>query len=325
MKSGWSILLLIVLLVIALGYPNDSGLWYGFLQKGDEQIVEQKLFWILRLPELSICLVAGSCLAVCGLLLQTFLNNSLAGPDILGLTSGSHLLVALSSMATGSLASIFAQLSNTIAAAMGALAFGLLILIIAGRLRSNISLLLVGLMAGTFVSAITSIIITKADPSAIKAFTLWSYGSLSKIELTDFLVILPIALLGILATLFLCKPLDALQLGEKQASYLGVNYNKTKWFLLIVVSILTGLITSYCGPIGFVGLIVPNVVRMIYKTGVHRKLLLQCLIWGAIVLLTCDLIKLILDPFIIIPINGLTSLMGAPIVIVFILKQRRNA
>ena len=196
MRSGWSIVLLIVLLVIALGYPNDSGLWYGFLQKGDEQIIEQKLFWILRLPELSICIIAGSCLAVCGLLLQTFLNNPLAGPDILGITSGSHLLVALSSMATGSLASIFAQLSNTLAAAMGALAFGLLILVIAGRLRSNTSLLLVGLMAGTFVAAITSIIITKADPSAIKAFTLWSYGSLSKIELTDFFVILPILFFG---------------------------------------------------------------------------------------------------------------------------------
>jgi iron complex transport system permease protein len=154
---------------------------------------------------------------------------------------------------------------------------------------------------------------------------MWSMGTLSQVELTDFELILPVLLVSIIGGLFLCKQLDALQLGESHAIYLGVNYNRTKWMILIIVSVLTGLITSYCGPIAFVGLIVPNVVRMIYRTGRHRLLLIYSLIWGAIVLVMCDLIKLVLDPIITIPINVLTSLMGAPIVVLLILKQRKNA
>lgn len=321
----WSIALLVVLLVLTLGYPNESGLWFGSLQTGPEQVVEEQLFFILRLPEVCVCVVAGAALAVAGLLLQTFLNNPLAGPSILGLTSGSHLLVALTTMASASLPPLISELSTTAAAAIGALGFGMLILLLSNSLKSKISLLLVGMMMGTFVSAITSLIITKADPSSIKAFTLWSYGTLSKVEMNDFLIILPVTFIGVMGTILLCKQLDALQLGERNAVYLGVNYNRTKWLVLLCVSLLTGIVTSYCGPIGFVGLIVPNVVRMIYRTGQHRKLVIQCLIWGAIVLLFCDLLKLVLDPFIVIPINVLTSLMGAPMVILLLLRQRKDA
>ncbi len=321
----WSILLLLILFVVAMGYPDSNGLWFGFLQNGPDHVIDERLFWVFRLPELLICIVAGSCLAICGLLLQTFLNNPLAGPSILGLTSGSHLMVALASMATGSIAPVFADLTNTFAAAIGALVFSIFIILVSTRLRSRVSLLLVGMMSGTFVSALTSIIVTQADPAAVKAYTLWGYGTLSEVELSDFQLIIPVAVLGVVITLLLCKQLDALQLGERHATYLGVNYNQTKWILLIVVSILTGLVTSFCGPIGFVGLIVPNVVRMLYKTGNHRKLLFQCLIWGTIVLLLCDLIKLVLNPYIVLPINSLTSLMGAPIVISIILKQRKHA
>lgn len=323
MKLTGAVILLVLLSVIALGYPNPEGQWFGFIHH--DALVDQKLFWILRLPEICICLAAGAALAVAGLLLQTFLNNPLAGPSILGLTSGSHLLVALTTMVSASWTSGLAQISITGAAAIGALGFGFLIIVLSGYLRSKVSLLLVGMMLGTFVSAITNIIITKADPGSIKMFTMWSMGTLSQVELSDFQLILPILFLAITGGLFLCKQLDALQLGESHAVYLGVNYNRTKWWILITVSILTGLITSYCGPIGFVGLIVPNVVRMIYRTGRHRFLLIYCLIWGAIVLVLCDLIKLIIEPLMTIPINVLTSLMGAPIVVLLIIKQRKNA
>jgi len=323
MKIAGSIILLSVLIVLALGYPNPEGQWFGYLQPDAE--VDQTLFWILRLPEVLICIAAGSALAIAGLLLQTFLNNPLAGPSILGLTSGSHLLVALTTMATAGWSSSFTDISITAAAAIGALIFGLIILLLSNYLKSKVSMLLVGMMLGTFVSAITSIIVTKADPSSIKAFTVWSYGTLSQIEMGDFLIITPVIAVCILLSVLLCKQLDALQLGETQAIYLGVNYNRTKWLILIVVSVLTGVITSYCGPIAFVGLIVPNVVRMIYRTGHHRHLVFYSLIWGAIVLVLCDLIKLALDQYVTIPINGLTSLMGAPIVVLLILKQSKNA
>jgi iron complex transport system permease protein len=323
MKLTGAVILLLLLILVTLGYPNPDGQWFGFLRENAS--VDQKLFWILRLPEICICLAAGAALAVAGLLLQTFLNNPLAGPSILGLTSGSHLLVAITTMVSASWSSSLAQVSITSAAAIGALVFGLIIVLLSNSLRSKVSLLLVGMMLGTFVSAITNIIITRSDPSAIKAFTMWSMGTLSQVELTDFELILPVLLVSIIGGLFLCKQLDALQLGESHAIYLGVNYNRTKWMILIIVSVLTGLITSYCGPIAFVGLIVPNVVRMIYRTGRHRLLLIYSLIWGAIVLVMCDLIKLVLDPIITIPINVLTSLMGAPIVVLLILKQRKNA
>jgi len=323
MKIVGLIILLGALILVALGYPNPEGNWFGYLQ--ENALVDQKLFWILRLPEVCICIVAGAALAVAGLLLQTFLNNQLAGPSILGLTSGSHLLVALTTMASASLTPELAKISITGAAAIGALGFGLIIILLSNSLKSKVSLLLVGMMLGTFVSAITSVIVTKADPSAIKAFTLWGYGTLTQVELIDFQIILPVIGVCIVLSVLLCKQLDALQLGESQAIYLGVNYNRTKWLILIVVSILTGVITSYCGPIAFVGLIVPNVVRMLYRTGKHRFLLVYCLIWGAVVLVLCDLIKLVLDPYIAIPINGLTSLMGAPIVVLLILKQSKNA
>lgn len=323
MKFLGSIILLVVLLIIALGYPNPGGGWFGFLNSANE--VDQKLFWILRFPEVCICLVAGAALAVAGLLLQTFLNNPLAGPSILGLTSGSHLLVALTTMVSASWAPMISKISITGAAAIGALSFGFIIVVLSNYLKSKVSMLLVGMMLGTFVSAITSIIVTKADPSAIKAFTMWSYGTLSQVETTDFIIILPVLIIALIGAFLLCKNLDVLQLGELNAKYLGLNYQRTKWLVLIVVSVLTGLITSYCGPIAFVGLIVPNVVRMLFRTGQHRFLLIDCLIWGAIVLVLCDLIKLLLDPYITIPINGLTSLMGAPIVILLIFKQSKHA
>ncbi len=323
MKFIGPIILLLALIVLTLAYPNPDGSWFGFLK--EDGLVDQKLFWILRFPEVSICIAAGAALAVCGLLLQTFLNNPLAGPSILGLTSGSHLLVALTTMASTTLTPTLSAISVTAAAAIGALGFGLIIILLSNYLKSKVSILLVGMMLGTFVSAITSVIITKADPDSIKAFTLWSYGTLTQVELNDFVIILPVIVICIIAAVLLCKQLDALQLGESHAIYLGVNYNRTKWLILIVVSVLTGLITSYCGPIAFVGLIVPNVVRMLYRTGKHRFLLVYCLIWGAIVLVLCDLIKLVIDPFIAIPINGLTSMMGAPIVVLLIMKQSKNA
>ncbi len=323
MKIVGLIILLGILILVALGYPNPGGSWFGYLQ--ENALVDQKLFWILRLPEVCICIVAGAALAVAGLLLQTFLNNQLAGPSILGLTSGSHLLVALTTMASASLSPELAKISITGAAAIGALGFGLIIILLSNSLKSKVSLLLVGMMLGTFVSAITSVIVTKADPSAIKAFTLWGYGTLTQVELVDFWIILPVVAVCVILSILLCKQLDALQLGESHAVYLGVHYNRTKWLILIVVSILTGVITSYCGPIAFVGLIVPNVVRMLYRTGKHRYLMVYCLICGAVVLVLCDLIKMVLDPYIAIPINGLTSLMGAPIVVLLILKQSKNA
>lgn len=320
------ILILILLLLITLGIPHQDEAWFQwFRSAGKEQEIHYTLLTEFRLPRMVMALVAGSGLAVCGLLLQTMLHNPLAGPSMLGLTSGSHLMVALTIMASGVLSGTLLDVSVTVASAIGSLAFGIIILLVAGRLRSPVSLLLVGILLGTFVSAITGILLAKSDPSALKAFTLWSFGSLQQVSFGQLPFVIIMGMLGIGATFFLVKPLNVLQLGERQATVLGVNIRRTQWTILVIVSLLTGLVTAFCGPIAFVGLIVPNVVRMLYRTTKHSTLLSGCILFGAILLLVCDLLVVILENTIVLPINAITSLLGAPIAILLLFKKVRNA
>lgn len=317
---------LLLLLVVALGIPHQDEVWFQWLfASGKDKDVHYTLLTEFRIPRLVMALIAGSGLAVCGLLLQTMLNNPLAGPSMLGLTSGSHLMVALAIMASGVLSGTLLDVSVTVASAIGSLVFGVIILLIAGRLRSQVSLLLVGILLGTFVSALTSILLVKSDPSALKAFTLWSFGSLQQVSLGQLPFVTGVGMVGIASTFFLVKPLNVLQLGERQATVLGVNIRRTQWLILAIVSLLTGLVTAFCGPIAFVGLIVPNVVRMLYKTTKHRTLLAGCILFGAILLLVCDILVVVLEDVLVLPINTITSLLGAPVAIVLLFKKIRNA
>jgi iron complex transport system permease protein len=317
---------LILLIVIALGIPHGDEKWFQSIFPANGQTSQQftlLLHW--RIPRILTALVAGAGLSVSGLLLQTLFNNPLAGPSILGLTSGAHLFVAITLMGAGVVSGTLTDLGITAAAALGSMSFGLLILLVAGRLRSQVSLLLTGMMLGTFVSAITGLLLSKSDPNALKAFTLWSFGSLQQTDLHQLPVLLILGIIGIGGTFFLVKPLNALVLGERQATVLGVHIRHTQWWILGVVSLLTGLITAFCGPIAFVGLIVPNLVRMFYRTANHRILLTGSALYGAAFLLICDLCIVWLEPYLVLPVNSLTSIIGAPVVVVLLLKKVRHA
>jgi iron complex transport system permease protein len=322
-KHLLSFILFVAITLVTIGFPHGDDAWFSFLNSGDTQAWQ--LFVIYRIPEVFIAIVAGFALSIAGLLLQTTLNNPLAGPSILGLTAGSHLMVALTIMGSSILGLEVLDLGITISATIGALVFGLLILVVAARIRSIVSLLLVGMMLGTFVSAITNIILMKADANSVKAFSIWGMGSLQQVSIDQIPMISALFLTGICLAFLLTKPLNALILGEKPAAILGVKVQQTRWKIIFVVSLLAGLVTAFCGPIGFVGLIVPNLVRMFYKTARHGHLLLASGLIGASVMVLCVLLIRIFEPIMVLPINSLTALLGAPVVLFLLLKNIRNA
>ena len=272
-----------------------------------------------RIPRLTLAIIAGAGLAVAGMLMQTLFNNPLAGPYVLGLSSGSSLFVAIFLMS--GLTFFSGQFGIILAALTGATLFGYLILQLSFFVRSHLSLLLIGLMIGSFTGAIISILQFTTGAQQLKAFTMWTMGSLQYAELDQLpLIIIPFVAACIF-TFFLTRRLNALVLGERQAESLGINMKDTRIAVITAAVLFTGLITAYCGPIAFVGLAVPNMTRILFRTQNHFKLILANLLVGAIFLILCDTVILILEPIITIPINAFTSLLGAPMIIFLVLKR----
>ena len=272
-----------------------------------------------RIPRLIITIIAGSGLAISGMLMQTLFRNPLAGPYVLGINSGASLMVALSLM-TGF--HLFETEFGLIGAGLiGALLSGLLMMSIAFRLKSQISLLLVGLMFGSFTSAIVSLLESLAAAEKLKAYTMWSMGSLQQVEFNQLPVIGFVFLLGLVLTFVLVKPLNLLVIGEKPAEVLGLNVMQTRFLLMAITALFAGLITAFCGPIAFVGLAIPNLTRILFRTQNHAWLIVGNLVIGAIFLLLCDTLIQLLETRISLPINVLTSLIGAPFVVFLLMRK----
>jgi iron complex transport system permease protein len=272
-----------------------------------------------RIPRLVLAIIAGSGLAISGMLMQTLFNNPLAGPYVLGISSGSSLFVAIFLMSGFTFFS--GQFGIILAAMVGAAVFGYLILFLSFFVRSHLSLLLIGLMIGSFTGAIISILQFTTGAQQLKAFTMWTMGSLQYAELEQLPKIVIPFVIACFLTFFLTKRLNALVLGEQQAKSLGIGMKDTRILLVGATVLFTGLITAFCGPIAFVGLAVPNMTRILFRTQNHFKLILANLLLGAIFLIFCDTIILILEPVVTIPINAFTSLLGAPMIIFLVLKR----
>ena len=274
-----------------------------------------------RIPRLIITIIAGSGLAISGMLMQTLFRNPLAGPYVLGINSGASLMVALSLM-TGF--HLFETEFGLIGAGLiGALLSGLLMMALAFQLKSQISLLLVGLMFGSFTSAIVSLLESLAAAEKLKAYTMWSMGSLQQVEFNQLPVIGVVFLLGLVLTFVLIKPLNLLVIGEKPAEVLGLNVMQTRFLLMAITALFAGLITAFCGPIAFVGLAIPNLTRILFRTQNHSWLIVGNLMIGAIFLLLCDSFIQLMDGRIALPINVLTSLIGAPFVVFLLMRKIR--
>ena len=328
MSSKNKILFLILFLLLPIvaivhlfvGEINLSFLdFYNSLFKFNSSNTNHIIFQEFRIPRLIMGIIAGSGLSIAGLLMQTMFNNPLAGPYILGINSGSSLFVAFSIM-TG-IPFLTSDIGTISSALIGAFIFGLIILSFSFVVRSHVSLLLIGIMLGSFTSAFVSILQSMSDPGQLKLFTMWAMGSLQQVELDQLPIIVSFFLIGLIASLFVIKPLNTLILGESQALMLGFHIKYVRLILIVITAILTGLITAFCGPIAFVGLAVPNLVKLVFKTQSHSSLLLGCFLIGSVFLLLCDILVQLLESSVHIPINALTSIIGAPFVIVIVLKR----
>ncbi len=328
MEKRHRILLIIALVLLpVLAYFHltigqiqlSSADFYNAVFNYSDSETAQLLVREFRLPRLIMAIVAGSSLAIAGMLMQTLFNNPLAGPYILGINSGASLAVALGTLSGISLFSSNIGLIGL--ALIGALVFGFIVLGFSLFVRNSLSLLLVGIMIGSFTSAITSLLQTISSADSLKVFTIWGMGSLQQVELSQIGIITVFFILGIFFSFFLIKPLNALVLGENASLLLGVPVKNLRIIIIVITALLAGLVTAFCGPIAFVGLAIPNLCKMLFKTQQHLVLLLGNILLGALFLISCDILVQGLEPFILVPINVITSIVGAPFVIFIILKR----
>ncbi|MES2799374.1 MAG: iron ABC transporter permease [Bacteroidota bacterium] len=273
----------------------------------------------LRIPRLVMAIIAGAGLSVAGLLMQNLFNNALAGPNILGISTGSSLFVAFSIMS--GIPFFRSDLGIISSALLGAMLFGLIILLFSRFTKSHTSLLLIGIMIGSFSGAFVSILQLMSDAQELKIFTVWALGSLQQVAFEQLPIIIASFLIGIAACFMMIRSLNAMVLGAQSAGVLGINLKTIKVFIILITALLTGLITAFCGPIAFVGLAVPNLMKIVLKTQNNTHLIIGSLLAGGTFMLCCDIIVQLLEPTIHLPINAITSLIGAPFVIFIILKK----
>ena len=281
-----------------------------------------------RLPKAIVAILIGIGLSISGLLMQTLFRNPLAGPYVLGLSSGASLGVAVvilgASLLPISLYEFFlSSFGIIIASSLGSFFVLVSVLVIAKRLRDTMAILIVGLMFGSLTSAIVGSLTYFSSAEQLQKFTFWSLGNLGNLTWNSIGILTCCVALGVLLSVFSIKPLNALLLGENYARSLGINYKKTKYIILFATSILAGSITAFVGPIAFVGLAVPHIAKLVFQTSNHKILFWSTLLFGAIIMLICDSITQIPGTEIILPINAITSIFGAPIVIWLLVRKRK--
>ena len=292
-----------------------------FFGKGDVAI-NSEILLNFRLPKAITAILAGASLSVAGLMMQTLFRNSLADPYILGVSSGASLGVALVMMAASVLPVAFVSSgwALIVAAIIGASVVLALVVGVSFRVQNAVSLLIVGLMFGTIAGSIVSVLQNFSNPDAIKLFVMWTFGSLSAVTWTYMQVLLPVSILGLGMAFFLQKRLDGLLLGENYARSLGISIVGTRFLIVIATGLLAGGITAFTGPIAFVGVAIPHIARGIFRTSSHKILMPATVLCGASLILFCDIISQM--PAYTLPINTISALFGAPIIIWIILKKR---
>lgn len=287
-----------------------------------------------RLPQALTALLAGGALAVSGLLLQTAFRNPLAAPDIFGVTSGASLAVALLMLAPGLMpgglpaqgttaATTIGYVSSVVAAFVGALAVTALIWAISRRVRSSVILIIIGIMVGYLCSSAITLLNAFATEEGVRNFVVWGMGNFSSVGMEDMPLFAGLTIVATLSTLFLVKPLNALLLGPQYAASLGINTRRVRNILLIVTGLLTAVVTAFCGPIAFIALAVPHIARLVIRTSDHRVLLPMTILMGSAIALLCNVITTLPSNGTVLPINAITPLIGAP-VIIFVIVNRAD-
>ncbi len=294
---------------------------YNALFNYSELEMNQVIVREIRLPRVVMAILAGAALSLAGMLMQTLFQNPLAGPYVLGINSGSSLMVALGMLSgIGFFSSELGVIGSALA---GAFLLGIFILFSSFFIRNQISLLLFGVMLGSFVMALISILEVSSHASSLKAFTLWSMGSLDGVLTHQLPGIALVFSVGCVLSFLIVKPLNVLALGEEECRLMGYNIQFLRISIIFVTALFAGLITAYCGPIAFVGLAIPNLTRMLFRTQDHFVLTAANLLYGALFLLSCVVLIQQISDYLVVPINALTSLVGAPFVIYILIRKIR--
>lgn len=308
---------------IAIGSVNlsVSDVWRTLTGENNDPIYRE-IILNHRLAKALTAILAGAALSVAGVLMQTLFQNPLAGPDVLGVTSGASLGVALLTLGTSSLPLwLITGWGQVGAAVVGAIAVLLLVIIVSIKIPQTVSLLIIGMMFGNFAGAIVSILQSVSNPDTLKLFITWTFGSLSAVGWEQMGVMASIIAGGLFVALLLQKQLNVLLLGKNYASGLGISVTSLRLWIILATALLAGTSTAFTGPIAFIGITMPHVARGLFRTPNHRTILPASILCGAITLLICDMISQLPGMQGTLPINAVTALFGSPIIVWIILKN----
>ena len=281
-----------------------------------------------RLPQAITALFAGAALAISGLMLQSLFNNPLAAPSILGISSGSGLGVAVVMLfMSGSVASmgLFGYFAVVVGAMIGAMVVLAILILFSMKIKSNTMLLVVGIMVGYVATSLITLMSYFSQSEGVISYVQWGMGDFSSVNSDNLIYFLVFIILGLLCSILLIKPMNALLLGERYAKNLGVNVNRTRIVVLLTTGLLTAIVTAFCGPIAFIGLSVPHIARLMFATSNHKTLIPTTIILGSIIALVCNLLTVSFSSGTVIPLNAITPLMGAPVIIYIIVNKKKIA
>lgn len=332
---GITIVLILVFLFLnmVLGSVNIpmASVWHILTGNGDEPVTWQNIIWKSRFPQALTALVAGAGLSISGLQMQTVFRNPLAGPSVLGISSGASMGVAFVVLFSGSIGGValsnlgfMGEVALSIAAIVGSLSVMALIVFASHKVKGNVTLLIIGVMIGYLANAIIGILKFFSVEEDIKTYVIWGLGSFSRVSGNQMMLFVTIMAVLIPLSFLLVKTLNLLMLGDGYARNLGLNIKRARVLVITCSGVLTAIVTAYCGPIIFLGLAVPHLCRAIFQTSDHRILMPASLVMGAALALACNLIARMPGFEGALPVNSVTALIGAPVVASVLFRKRKN-
>lgn len=324
------VLIFLNLVLGSVSIPLQS-VWHIIWNLGNEPITWQNIIWKSRLPQALTALVAGAGLSISGLQMQTVFRNPLAGPSVLGISSGSSMGVAFVVLLSGSLGGValsklgfMGEIALSIAAVIGSLSVMALIVYVSQKVKGNVTLLIIGVMIGYVANAVIGVLKFFSVEEDIRAYVIWGLGSFARVsgnQMTLFVILMTIL---IPLSFLLIKTMNLMLLGDSYARNLGLNIKRARLLVITSAGVLTAIVTAYCGPIIFLGLAVPHLCRAIFQTSDHRILMPAVLFAGAALALICNLIARMPGFEGALPVNSVTALVGAPVVASVLFRKRKN-
>ena len=299
---------------------------WGVLCGSTADATLETIIFRMRIPKVVVAVAAGMALSASGLQMQTLFRNPLAGPYVLGVNSGASLGVALFTLATPMFAitnmPFLISFGVTGVAWIGSALILLLVMWLSRRIRNINTILIVGMMLSSAISAVVGILQYMGSEEALKSFVVWTMGSVATVTLEQLWVLVPVVAIGLVLGIVAIKPLNMLLLGEAYARTMGLNVRRSRMIIFLSTTLLAGSITAFCGPIGFIGLAMPHVARITFRTADHRVLMPATLLWGALSMLLCTLVcDVVARSGVMLPVNTITSLLGIPVIIYVVLRN----